>query len=153
MVIEAVTNEPPVRLARLAPLVSQAAEAGDPVALALVNRAADHLCDLVTRVHPGHGRPTADSPTADSPTCDGPTGGRPSEPVVLAGSVVGVGTPVERAVRRRLAELEVGPVLPAGDGAAGAAWLAIRAIRADHGDLAGRGGLGAVDGAWRRVIG
>ena len=144
MVIEAVNGEPPVRLARFAPLVSRAAEEGDPVALGLVVRAADHLCELITRVHLKEGQPAG--------------GG----PVVLAGSVVGPGTPVEAAVRRRLAELDIGPVLAAGDGAAGAAWLAIRAVRAagpgdpqpsdDWRPSGGQPSDELVD-AWGRVIG
>jgi glucosamine kinase len=134
MVIEVVNKVAPVRLARFAPLVSRAAEEGDPVALRLVVRAADHLCELITRVHLKEGQPAG--------------GG----PVVLAGSVVGPGTPIEAAVRRRLAELDIGPVLAAGDGAAGAAWLAIRAVR---GATAGTQSSddGALVDAWGRVIG
>jgi N-acetylglucosamine kinase-like BadF-type ATPase len=143
-VIEAVNGAPPIRLARFAPLVSRAAEAGDPVARELVDRAADHLCRLVIRMHAAG-----------------------AGPVVLAGSVVGAGTPVERAVRERLADAGIGPVLPAGDGAAGAAWLAIRAVRratdrTDRGDRAararqvgetGRGGGEELGVVHRRVTG
>jgi glucosamine kinase len=145
MVIEAVARESPVRVARFAPLVSRAAEEGDPVALGLVVRAADHLCELIARVHLEEGQPAG--------------GG----PVVLAGSVVGAGTPVDAAVRRRLAELGIGPVLAAGDGAAGAAWLAIRAVRgAASGDRqpsddwrssGGRQPSDELVDAWGRVIG
>lgn len=149
-VIESVNSEPPVRLARFAPLVSQAAETGDPVALSLVSRAADHLVELITRVHPDRGRPAA------TPS-DGGRSGEPAgngEPVVLAGGVVGAGTATERAVQRRLAELEIGPVLPAGDGAAGAAWLAIRAVRAGSTNQAGPGpGGDGLESAWGRIIG
>ncbi|MET9762512.1 BadF/BadG/BcrA/BcrD ATPase family protein [Streptomyces sp. NPDC006372] len=55
-VLPAVMNEPPIRLARLAPLVVAAArDAEDPVALAILDEAADHLTETVRALHPGSG--------------------------------------------------------------------------------------------------
>ncbi|MFI6763611.1 N-acetylglucosamine kinase [Micromonospora sp. NPDC050417] len=51
-VIHTVTRRPPVELARLAPLVFQAAHAGDPTARALVSSAAALLVESVARVRP-----------------------------------------------------------------------------------------------------
>lgn len=98
-VVTAVDHAHPVRLARLAPLVSTAAADGDPVAAGIVARAADHLVALATAAR----------------------GDDAGSPVVLAGGVAS-GGPVGEAVRRRLEELW--PVRVASDGAAGAAWLA-----------------------------
>ncbi|GGX06078.1 hypothetical protein GCM10010383_40130 [Streptomyces lomondensis] len=51
--LPAVMAEPPIRLARLAPLV--AAAAGDAVALAILDEAADHLTATVGALEPGPG--------------------------------------------------------------------------------------------------
>ncbi|GAA4212122.1 N-acetylglucosamine kinase [Actinocatenispora rupis] len=103
-VIAAVDHAHPVRLARLAPLVSEAATAGDAVAADIVTRAAGHLCALVAGAYAGG-------------------------PVVLSGSVVAPGTPIGDAVRTDLPVLLGGvAVLSAGHGAAGAAWLAATAL-------------------------
>jgi N-acetylglucosamine kinase-like BadF-type ATPase len=85
-----------MRLAAVSSLVSQAAEAGDPMATAIVDEAADHLMATLGRVHE-------------------------SGPVVLAGSVLTSAGPVRRAVVERLAGL---PVTTARDAAGAAAWLA-----------------------------
>ncbi|WP_051835604.1 N-acetylglucosamine kinase [Streptomyces sp. NRRL S-481] len=54
--LPAVMAEPPVRLARLAPLVAAAARhAEDPVALAILDEAADHLTETVRALDPGPG--------------------------------------------------------------------------------------------------
>ncbi|NUR92387.1 MAG: hypothetical protein HOY71_50655 [Nonomuraea sp.] len=87
-----------MRLAGLSALVSQAATAGDPVALRIVAEAADHLVSTLRRVHT-------------------------SGPVVFTGSVLTSAGPVREAVRDRLADLEV---RTAGDAAGAAAWLAAR---------------------------
>ncbi|WP_336211304.1 N-acetylglucosamine kinase [Nonomuraea sp. LPB2021202275-12-8] len=87
-----------MRLAALASLVSQAAAAGDPRALAIAGQAAGHLVDTVRRVHA-------------------------SGPVVLAGSVLTNEGPVRQAV---LELLEGEPVATALDTAGAAAWLAAR---------------------------
>ncbi|GAA4897986.1 N-acetylglucosamine kinase-like BadF-type ATPase [Stackebrandtia albiflava] len=101
-VIQSVMSTEPVRLSRFAPLVTQAAEVGDPVAVDLVDRAVEHLVTSVDKVHTADGRP-----------------------VVLAGSLAGGDTPVSRGVRERLTErFPDTPIRVAHDGAAGAAWLA-----------------------------
>ncbi|MFG1968255.1 N-acetylglucosamine kinase [Nonomuraea fuscirosea] len=87
-----------MRLAALAPLVSQAAEAGDPLAAGIVREAADHLVATLRRVHV-------------------------SGPVVFAGSVLTNDGPVRRAVVELLAGERVAT---AGDAAGAAAWLAAR---------------------------
>ncbi|MCA2189370.1 N-acetylglucosamine kinase [Nonomuraea cavernae] len=89
-----------MRLAALAAPVSQAATAGDPVALAIARRAAGHLVTTVRRVHV-------------------------SGPVVLAGSVLTSEGPVRRAVRELLAGETV---TTARDAAGAAAWLAARPL-------------------------
>ncbi|UQS27518.1 ATPase [Amycolatopsis thermalba] len=87
--------EPPVRLARFAPLVA----VDDPAAADIVERAADLLVAtaLATR-EPGE-----------------------DTPVVLVGSVLGEGSRVGERVRAKLAGLEV---RTSSDGVFGAAWLA-----------------------------
>ena len=93
-------SRPPLELARLAPLVSQAAAEGDPAALEIVDTAARLLCRTVAEVR-----------TAEE-----------SGPVVLSGSVLTSEGPVCSAVRERLGASTV----LAGDGAGAAAWLAGR---------------------------
>jgi len=101
--VGAVNLRPPVELARYAPLVTRAHEAGDPVATDIVTRAAAHLVDTVAAVR--HGDPTA--------------------PIVLAGSVVTGDTAVAVQVKKDLsARWPAAPLCPARDGAAAAAWLA-----------------------------
>lgn len=97
--ITAVNSEPPIRLARLAPLVSLAHDDGDPAAVAIVDQAARQLVDtaLTTR-DPGE-----------------------TTPLVLAGSVLGETSPVGAHVRAELPGLNV---LASDDGVLGAAWLA-----------------------------
>ncbi|MGW6501843.1 hypothetical protein ACWF7W_40980, partial [Nonomuraea angiospora] len=95
----AVHARPPLALAELAPLVSRAAEAGDPVARALVAEAAARLASTAARVH------------------------EPGLPIVLAGSVLTSEGPVRRAVEDLLAD-----AVTAGDAAGGAAWLAAREL-------------------------
>ncbi|MFF1608026.1 N-acetylglucosamine kinase [Amycolatopsis sp. NPDC058278] len=97
--ITAANAEAPVRLARFAPLVSAAHDAGEPAAREIVARAAGFLAEnaLAAR-EPGE-----------------------STPVVLVGSVLTGASPVGELVRRRLAGLEV---LTSSDGVLGAAWLA-----------------------------
>ncbi|WP_433511281.1 N-acetylglucosamine kinase [Nonomuraea sp. CA-143628] len=87
-----------MRLAALSALVTQAAEAGDPLALGIAHQAAEHLAATVRRVHR-------------------------SGPVVLAGSVLTSEGPVRQAVRELLAGESVAT---ARDAAGAAAWLAAR---------------------------
>ncbi|MFJ1703306.1 N-acetylglucosamine kinase [Kitasatospora sp. NPDC088346] len=105
--IGAVHAEPPVRLARLAPLVLDAARAGDPAARRLVERAADHLLESLGTVRePGS-----------------------ALPVVLAGGVLDAATPLAEAVRARVADRwPRARVTHAGNGAGAAAWLAARSL-------------------------
>ncbi|MEV4017180.1 BadF/BadG/BcrA/BcrD ATPase family protein [Nonomuraea angiospora] len=95
----AVHARPPLALAELAPLVSRAAEAGDPVAQALVAEAAARLAGTAAQVH------------------------EPGLPIVLAGGVLTSEGPVRRAVHDLLAD-----AVTAGDAASGAAWLAAREL-------------------------
>ena len=89
-----------MRLAALSSLVSQAATAGDPMAVTIVREAADHLVATLRRVHV-------------------------SGPVVLAGSVLTSDGPVRQAVTVLLAGERV---TTAGDAASAAAWLAARDV-------------------------
>ncbi|GAA1991658.1 N-acetylglucosamine kinase [Catenulispora subtropica] len=102
--VRAVTAQPTVALARLAPLVMAAYELGDPAARRIVEEAARVLVDSLAGV--------------------GPVAG---EPVVLGGSVLVSRSPVfdavAAAVGRRWPD---SPVSLAHDGAAGATWLAAR---------------------------
>ncbi|MER8185558.1 BadF/BadG/BcrA/BcrD ATPase family protein [Kitasatospora sp. NPDC094015] len=113
-VIGAVHAGPPVRLARLAPLVLAAARAGDQDAVRLVEQAADRLLETLAAVRePGSVRP-----------------------VVLAGGVLDPASPLAAAVRRRIADRwpDAAPV-HAGNAAGAAAWLAARTIAPPATDL------------------
>lgn len=103
----AVQAAPPLGLAELAPLVSRAAEEGDPAATRIVAQAAGRLARTFREVH------------------------RPGTPAVLAGSVLTSQGPVRRAVWELLADAR--PVI-AGRGEGAAAWLAARSLspRAPH---------------------
>lgn len=127
------TAAPPITLAALAPLVSQAYEGGDPAAEVIVRAAAGHLAYSVHQVR---------------------TLGEKS-PVVLAGGVLAHSDPVRSVLTRKLVLGAAGSVIAmAGCTAGGAAWLA--ALRAgvsedDYGlhaafTLAGRDG-GRTDAA------
>lgn len=105
--ITAVNAEPPVRLARFAPLVSAAATGGDAVADAILREATEALTETATVVR-----------EPDETT-----------PIVLIGGLVEPGGPLSSRLREALGQHCGGEVLLAGDGdmtagAAGAAWLA-----------------------------
>jgi len=100
--ITAVNAEPPINLARLAPLVAAAAEAHDPAAGEIVEEAVDWLV-----------RTARDARSAGERT-----------PVVVIGSVAAAGGVLGDRLLAALAETCGGPVTVASDGAAGAAWLA-----------------------------
>lgn len=105
--ITAVNSEPPIRLARLAPLVSAAHTEGDPIAEAIVEQAASQLVDTALAARePGE-----------------------RTPMVLAGSVLGGASPIGAHVRAGLPELDV---LSSDDGVLGAAWLAAIEAFGDH---------------------
>lgn len=106
-VIQAVTQAPPVALARLAPLVCAAATAGDTGARALLAEAAAALVATVARIRDE----------------------RETTPLVLAGGLLTGDTPLAALVRAAVATRWPGAPVPApGDGAAGAAWLALRGL-------------------------
>jgi glucosamine kinase len=103
-VLSAVYNDVPVRLARLAPVVSAAHRHGDPVATGILRAAGTALLETVSALAPVAGRP-----------------------LVLAGGVLDGGGEVARIVREgAAARWSVRPAVSA-DPAAGAAWLALRA--------------------------
>jgi N-acetylglucosamine kinase-like BadF-type ATPase len=95
----------PVALSSLAPLVTAAHDAGDPVAGRIVLAAIDHLVALFGRL--------------PDP--------QPREPVVLAGALTERGTPIGHALRRHLAERRL-DVLSAQDPVTGAAAIARRQL-------------------------
>jgi N-acetylglucosamine kinase-like BadF-type ATPase len=91
--------EPPIQLARFAPLVSAADHAGEPIAREITHRAAEFL--------------VANTLAAREP--------EERTPVVLVGSVLGETSPVGACVRAGLRGLDI---LTSTDGVMGAAWLA-----------------------------
>ncbi|SCG44736.1 N-acetylglucosamine kinase [Micromonospora coxensis] len=103
--VQAVTRQAPVELARLAPLVVTAAVEGEPAAVDLIGQAAAHLAESASRIRPAGA----------------------AAPIVLGGGLLTGDTPLAAAVRaearRRWPDA---PVRTAGDGAAAAAWLAAR---------------------------
>jgi glucosamine kinase len=101
-VVAAVHRDPPIALARLAPLVSTAATAGDGVAAGIVARAADALVAAAAAVRSGTER----------------------TPIVLAGSVLAEPTPVAARTRAALERRWPGRARVAADPARAAAWLA-----------------------------
>ncbi|PWI14836.1 ATPase [Streptomyces sp. Act143] len=74
-----VMAEPPVRLARFAPLVAEAARRHDAVAAALLDRAAEHLADTVRALEP-----------------------RPGERIVATGGLLGPEGPLDGPLNSRL---------------------------------------------------
>ena len=104
--VRAVTAQPMVALAGLAPLVMAAYELGDPAAVRIVGEAAEVLVDSLAGVGPAAG-----------------------EPVVLGGSVLASRSPVFEAVAAAIGRRwPDSPVGLAADGAAGATWLAARQV-------------------------
>ncbi|MFF3330885.1 N-acetylglucosamine kinase [Streptomyces sp. NPDC002888] len=103
-VLPAVMDRPPVRLARLAPLVTLAAQDKDPVAEAILQEAADHLADTVEALAP-----------------------RPGERLVVTGGLLGPDGPLLAPLtdRLRLLGLTIDRVT---DGCPGAAALARLAL-------------------------
>lgn len=125
-IVKEVYGGRPAALGRLAPLVSEAADAGDPVAIAITEEAAHWLLADVDAVRPA----LADLDTAAEAADDGLMSSFASEesakyPVVTAGSVLGNG-PVAEAVRDGLRKRFGNEPQPAGNGAVGAAGLALR---------------------------
>lgn len=98
--INTVNDQPPITMARFAPLVSSAYHHGDPEALAIVANAARLLADTATAV-----RLPSDT-----------------SPIVLVGSLIK--TPVGLHLKQELLTRCNARVIMATEGAAGAAWLA-----------------------------
>jgi N-acetylglucosamine kinase-like BadF-type ATPase len=106
-VITAAYAVPPLRLAELAPLVTAAAEQGDPAARAVVEQAAACLVGTARKVRgPG--------------------------PTVLAGACLAGDNPVGKSVAARLRE-DGGDVRFAAAAEVGAAWLAAVRASGSHG--------------------
>jgi glucosamine kinase len=105
--VTAVHRRPPRTLDRLAPLVTEAALAGDDHAAAILDEAAGHLADAVAMVRePGE-----------------------TDPIVLSGSVLRYCGPVREGVRARLAGAwPAAAVTEAGPPELGAAKLAARSL-------------------------
>ncbi|WLW51496.1 N-acetylglucosamine kinase [Streptomyces sp. YU58] len=80
--LPAVMADPPIRLARFAPLVAEAAREGDAVAGAILTRAADRLAETVRALEP-----------------------RPGEPLVATGGLLGPDGPLTALLADRLAPL------------------------------------------------
>lgn len=103
--VQTITRRPAVELARLAPLVIDAARQGEPRALRLVDQAAGRLAETTARIRPAGA----------------------TDPIVLGGGLLTGDTPLATALaaelRRRWPQA---PLHRAGDGAAAAAWLAAR---------------------------
>lgn len=75
--LPAVMADPPIRLARFAPLVAEAAAEKDAVALAILAEAADHLLETVRALEP-----------------------RPGERIVATGGLLGPHGPPHRPAGR-----------------------------------------------------
>jgi glucosamine kinase len=110
-IVKEVYGKPPAALGKIAPLVSSAAEAGDPVACRIIEEAAAMLLADVDAV-----RPALDGLAE-------PSG------LVVAGSLLEQG-PMADTVRRGLKSRFGAEPMPAGDGAIGAARLAVRRLDA-----------------------
>ncbi|GCB45228.1 N-acetylglucosamine kinase of eukaryotic type [Streptomyces sp. NL15-2K] len=103
--LPAVMAEPPIRLARLAPLVAGAAAEKDAVAVAILDEAADALTDTIRALDPG-----------------------PGEPLVATGGLLGPDGPLTARLTGRLATLGLTLAWVA-DGCRGAVALARLAHR------------------------
>jgi glucosamine kinase len=102
-------SQPPIALARFAPLVPAAAEAGDRVAQRIVDRAVTLLVN-----------------TFDAVFDDLPGAVRHGDaPIVLSGQLLCAGGRIQREVRRRIGERYGRTPVVARNGAGGAAWLAL----------------------------
>jgi N-acetylglucosamine kinase-like BadF-type ATPase len=94
-------QHPPIRLAELAPLITELVDS-DPAAVAIAARAAEILAGLVLDLGP-----------------------RPGLPIVVTGSVLGSAGPIRQAFDDRIEATLGSPVVPAGSGLVGALWLAV----------------------------
>jgi N-acetylglucosamine kinase-like BadF-type ATPase len=115
-VVRAAYAHPPVTLARLAPLAVHAGDAGDEVAITLLDDAADELAATVTALDPREG-----------------------EPLIAAGGLLGPTGPLLGRLAARAETLGL-DVVPVHDGVAGAVSLARLRLREGEGERApGRG--------------
>lgn len=107
------TCAPPISLAELAPLVTDAYALDDGAAVVIVNAAAGHLAQSVHQVRvPGE-----------------------HLPVVLSGGVLTCSAPVRESLTHKLSMGTGAPVMLAGCTAGGAAWLAALHAGADERDV------------------
>lgn len=101
-------SQSPRSLSRMAPIVCDAAVAGDKVAADIVAQGVSHLADTVTSV------------------------AQPGKPVALAGSLLTNNTPVASGLTSRLTrDLPTSPLFQSVHPVAGAAWLAMRSVEPD----------------------
>ncbi len=108
------TAAPPIRLAELAPLVTDAHALDDGAAVVIVNAAAGHLAQSVHQVRtPGE-----------------------HQPVVLSGGVLLRSAPIRQSLTHKLTMGTGSPVVMARSTAGGAAWLAALRAGADERDVA-----------------
>ncbi len=113
LIVAAMAHEP-VTLSRLAPLVTRAAEAGDPAAVEIVADAVQHLTETVGLVHRE----------------------QDTSPIVLAGSLATRPTIMSKQLQERVAAaFPDSPILQGHDGVAGASWLAARRVCDDEDKL------------------
>ncbi|MEV8512105.1 BadF/BadG/BcrA/BcrD ATPase family protein [Dactylosporangium sp. NPDC051484] len=137
--LRAAFDRPPAALGALAPVVSDLAAAGDPVARGLAAEAAGHLlhalATVARRAGPDEiGVEPAGPEIRVEPAGPGEIGVEPA--VVLAGSVLLSSGPVAERVRAGVRERFGREPVEARDGAAGAAWLAISQVGGAPGDAA-----------------
>ncbi|WP_020502193.1 N-acetylglucosamine kinase [Sciscionella marina] len=104
-VITAANADSPIRVARFAPLVSEAALAGDESAIRILDAAVEHLVRLAMTAR-----------------------GTDTGPVVLTGGLIGPGGPLTDRLRARLEAVTGTEPLGSGDGGDGAAWLAAKLL-------------------------
>lgn len=130
-IIRAVYAARPAAIGRMAPLVSEAAESGDPVAAGIVEEAVGHLIEAADAVRPALDDLLAERAGAGGPEVTARQGvagrGGAGYGLVVAGSLLESG-PVAEGVRAGLAgRFGVEPAT-AGDGALGAARLAVHRL-------------------------
>ncbi len=104
--LSAAYGEPPVALARLAPVVARLAEVGDPAATGILEAAAALLEESAVQVR---------APGAETP-------------IVLCGGVFAASHLTTTLTGRLAQRWPAAPVRRAGNGAGGAAWLAARSL-------------------------
>lgn len=127
-ITSAIYADEPVALSRLAPLVSQAAEENDAVAVEIIERATEILTQLVEPLLSGGPEVSLGDDGKLHVDMGEPQG--QGDVVVLSGGVLLTPGPLRTAVRDELHE-QVDEVTDGRDGAAGAAWCALRDLGID----------------------